>query len=257
MLNCHDFQFSNQHSLKRMELASSILGKRILKLIIGLALYLLGAKRSAVAKSLEIPEDTLKSFFQRIFKIGVRALEDRRRKIQIPASSLKTIQTDKAGVRIDNNEVLLNLGSGSKLLRIPIQNKLQIKVILLTCLDNNLLKSAQISELIGYSARHTLKLSGDLKKGDVYSLVDKRQGQKQDYLVTPEVKAELIQQFVVDVLSKGSTTGKQISETLNERCEINISDRTVRHHISKLGLTRIERSLPKLLADFKKNSYHY
>lgn len=258
MLNCHDLQFSSWHSQKRIERASSILGMRILKLIIALALYLLGAQRSAIAKSLEVPDDTLKSFFQRVFSIGVSAFEDRRRKFTptLPPSPLKTVQPDKASVIIDNSEVVLDFGSGAQLLRIPIQNKLQIKTILLTFLDNNLLKNTQVAESIGYSNRHILKLSGDLKNGDVYSLLDKRQGQKQDYLVTPEVKAELIQQFVVDILTKGYSTGKQISEALNERCEINISDRTARDHIFKLGLPQIIKSLPKLLEDFKKNSYH-
>ncbi len=250
MLNFHDLQFSNRHSQKRMERAGSILGMRILKLIIGLTLYLLGAKRSAIAKSLEVPEDTLKSFFQQVFKIGVSAFEDRRRKSQTPSSPLKTVQP--ASVKIDNSELVLDFGSGVQLLRIPIQNKLQIKTVLLTCFDNNLLKITQVAEIIKYSARHTLRISGDLKKGDVYFLLDKRQGQKQDYLVTPEVKAELIQQFVVEILSKGLPAGKQISEALNDRCEINISDRTARHHISKLGLSRIKRTLPKLLADLKK-----
>ncbi len=256
MLNCHDLQFSSQHSQKRIKRASLILGMRVLKLIIGLVLYLLGAKRSAIAKSLEVPEDTLKSFFKRVFKIGVNAFEDRRRKSPPPPSTLKTDRSSIASVKIDNNEVVINFGSGTQILIIPIENKLQIKTILLTCLGNNVLKNSQVAEIIGYSVRHTLKLSGGLKKGDAYSLFDKRQGQKQDYLVSPEVKAELIQQFIVEILSKGSPTGKKISEALNERCEINISDRTARHHISKLGLSRIKESLPKLLVDLKKNSHH-
>lgn len=257
MINCHELQFSSQHSQKRLERASSILGMQIIKLIIGFALYLLGAKRSAIAKSLEIPEDTLKSLFQRVFKFGISAFKDRRSKSSTPSPLLKTVQQKKACVKIDNNEVILDFGSGVQLLKIPIQNKLQIKAVLLSCLDNNLLQNTYVAEIIGYTARHTLKLSNDLKNGDVYSLLDKRQGQKQDYLVTPEVKAELIQQFVVDILSKGYSSGKQITEALKERCEIIISDRTARHHISKLGLPQIKNSLPELLAVVKKNSSHY
>lgn len=252
MLNCHDLHFSYRHSQKRIERAGSILGMRTLKLVIGLAMYLLGAKRSAIAKSLELPEDTLKSFFQRVFKIGVNALVDRRRKFSPPPSPLKKVRPDMASVKFDNGDLVLDFGSGVQTLRIPVQNKIQIKIVLLTCLGNNLLKNSQVSESLGYSARHTLKLCGDLKKGDAYSLLDKRRGQKRDYLVTPEIKAELIQQFVVEILSKGMPTGKQLSQVLNERCEINMSDRTARHHISKLGLSRIKRSLPELLADFKK-----
>ncbi len=256
MINCHDLQFSSRHSQKRINRASSILGMRILTLIIGLALYLLGAKRSAIAVSLDVPGDTLKSFFQRFFKNGANAFEDRRCKSLPSSSPLKTVKSNKASVKIDDNEVVIAFNSESQHLRIPIQNKLQIKIVLLTFLENKLLKNTQITKIMGYSTRHTLKLSGDLIKGDVYSLLDKRKGQKQDYLVTPEVKSELIQQFVVDVLSKGIPTGRQISENLNERCKIDISDRTVRYHISKLGLSRIKKSLPKLLADLKKNSYH-
>ncbi|MCP4703550.1 MAG: hypothetical protein GY865_02990 [candidate division Zixibacteria bacterium] len=255
MLNCHELQFSSRHSQNRMERARSILGIRLLNLIIGLALYLLGAKRSVIAMSLEVPDDTLKSFFKRVFKIGFSAFEDRRRKSPPPPASLKTIQSGAASVKIDDNEVAISFGSSCQPLKIPIQNKLQIKTILLTCLDNKLLKNAQTADIIGYSSRHTLKLSGDLKIGDVYSLLDKRQGQRQDYLVTPEVKAELIQQFVVALLSKEPPTGKQIAEALKERCEINMADRTVRYHISKLGLSRIKKSLPKILAELKKNSY--
>ncbi len=70
MINCHNLQFSSQHSQKRMERAKSILEMRTLALVIGLALYLLGAKRNAIAMALDIPGDTLKSFFQRFFKDG-------------------------------------------------------------------------------------------------------------------------------------------------------------------------------------------
>ncbi len=258
MINCHDLQFSSQHSKKRMEYAKSILGVRTLKLIIGLALYFLGAKRSAIAIKLDVPVDTLKSFFKRFYKIGLSALEDQRHKSPPQFSSpLKMHGPDKADVKIDNNEVVINFSSSSQPLKINNQNKLQIKTVLLTCLDNNLLKNSQIGKILGYSARHTLKLSADLKKGDVYSLIDKRQGQKQDYLVTPEVKAELIQQFVVDLLSKEEPTGKQIADALKKRCEINMSDRTARYHISKLGLPRIKKSLPKILSELKKNSHCY
>ncbi len=239
-----------------MERARTILGIRLLNLIIGLALYLLGAKRSAIALSLEVPEDTLKSFFKRVFKIGFSAFEDRRRKSQPLPASLKTIRPGAASVKIEDNEVVVAFGSSCQPLKIPIQNKLQIKTILLTCLDNKLLKNAQTADIIGYSSRHTLKLSGDLKIGDVYSLLDKRQGQKQDYLVTPEMKAELIQQFVIDLLTNEPPTGKQISEALKERCEINMSERTARYHISKLGLFLIKKSLPKILTELKKNSHH-
>lgn len=86
------------------------------------------------------------------------------------------------------------------------------------------------------------------------SLVDQRQGQKEDFVVTSSVKAELIQQFAVDVITCGRTSSTAISEKLKERCGIVVPDRTVRHHLSRLGLGSIKRSLPQLVAAVKKTS---
>jgi repressor of nif and glnA expression len=84
--------------------------------------------------------------------------------------------------------------------------------------------------------------------------MDQRKGQKEDFIVTSSVKAEMIQQFAVDVITSGRTSSIAISEKLKERCGINVPDRTVRHHMSRLGLRSIKRSLPQLVAAVKKTS---
>ncbi|OQY11102.1 MAG: hypothetical protein B6I30_07510 [Desulfobacteraceae bacterium 4572_187] len=78
--------------------------------------------------------------------------------------------------------------------------------------------------------------------------------QKQDYRVTAEVKAELIQQFAVDVITSGRTSSKTISAVLKKRCDIDLPDRTIRHHVARMGLGKIKRSLPKLVDAVKKTS---
>ena len=78
--------------------------------------------------------------------------------------------------------------------------------------------------------------------------------QKEDFVVTPSVKAELIQQFAVDVITSGRTSSAAISEKLKERCSIAVPDRTVRHHLSRMGLGSIKHSLPQLVAAVKKTS---
>jgi hypothetical protein len=85
-------------------------------------------------------------------------------------------------------------------------------------------------------------------------VLDRRQGQQQDFVVTPSVKAELIQQFAVDILTSGRSSSTAISEQLKARCNIAIPDRTVRHHLARMGLGRIKRSLPQLVAAVKKTS---
>ena len=88
----------------------------------------------------------------------------------------------------------------------------------------------------------------------VESLVDKRQGQKQDYLVGPEQKAEIIQQLAARAITGQSTSSDVLAEVVNERTRAGVSARTVRWHIQKLGLTNIKRSLPQLVETLKKTS---
>jgi hypothetical protein len=92
-----------------------------------------------------------------------------------------------------------------------------------------------------------------LSADDITALIDKRKGQQQEYRFSPEVKAELIQQFVLDIVSSGKSSGKLLADHLQKRCELILSERSIRDHISKLGLSRIKKSLPDLLSALKKN----
>jgi hypothetical protein len=68
------------------------------------------------------------------------------------------------------------------------------------------------------------------------------------------VKGELVQQFAVDIITSGKTSGEKISNELKERCNILLPARTVRHHLAQMGLGKIKRSLPQLLVALKKTS---
>ena len=57
---------------------------------------------------------------------------------------------------------------------------------------------------------------------------------------------------VLDVVQRGKTSGKQMAEHLAERCQLELSERTVRDHVRKLGLSQIAESLPELLTGLKK-----
>jgi hypothetical protein len=49
-----------------------------------------------------------------------------------------------------------------------------------------------------------------------------------------------------------STSSNAIASKLKERCSIELSDRSIRVHIAKLGLNNIRKSLPELLNTLKK-----
>ena len=97
-------------------------------------------------------------------------------------------------------------------------------------------------------------LARRLSEESALSLVDRRQGQKQKYPVPAPVKAELVQQFALDIITSGQTSGSKISTELKDRCNISVPARTVRHHLAQMGLREIKQSLPQLLTALKKTS---
>ena len=118
--------------------------------------------------------------------------------------------------------------------------------------NNGLLKNKQVAEILNITPTYTAILARRLNEKGASALLDQRQGQKQDFRVSQEVKAEVVQQFALDVITSGKTSGRAISAELKERCDISIPDRTVRHHMARMGLGKIKKSLPQLVSAVKK-----
>ena len=226
--------FSKAHSDKRVEGASKTLGEGVVRRVLAFALFLMGARREDIARHLSIPLGTLFSLLTRITKHGLPAVEDRRQR-HSDFLAVPKLQRPALKVTSRKSGIVLDFGGEGRAVSIPVSNVLQTKVFLLTLLQNGLLGRAQAAGLLGYSSTHTARMARQLTQGDVEALLDKRRGQTQDYLVTPEVKAELVQQFTVDVIAGGKTSGEAISAELQDRCDIAIPPRTVRHHLARMG----------------------
>jgi hypothetical protein len=242
---------SSSHN--RMEQAKMTLGSTAVTRVISLALYLLGANLKELAAFVETPLDTIKTLAKRTLRDGLSALEDRRRKTsdfrpinetQRPLSWTLLFEKDAFVVVLDSEKRI-------ELLR---RNPAQSRTVLLTLLDANLLDIEDVSRAIGLSPERTRKLRTALVKEDVKALLDRRKGQQRDFLFTSEVKSELVQQFVINALGGWPTSGRAISEDLRQRCDIQVSERSVRQHLNKLGLSKIADSLPELLESQKKTS---
>jgi hypothetical protein len=244
-------EFSRAHSQSRIEKASGTLGEAVVKRILACALFLLGARRQDISQHLAIPLGTLFSLLTRIGRAGLPALEDRRRKDSglLPPPTPQELSFE---VSSEPCELVLKIGDGALQLRIPHQNPLQAKTVLLTLLQNGWLPCSQVARHLQYSSTHTARISRQLAQDDVGALLDKRTGQQQDYRVTSEIKAELIQQFVLDLMTAGRTSGNTLAEGLKERCGLSVPARTVRHHLAEMGLSKIKHSLPELVAAVKK-----
>lgn len=251
MLNCPvGLAFSEALSDKRLKKARASLGTNVIGRIIGYTFFLLGAKREDIAQYLHMPLGTLFSFLTRVDHYGILAFEDRRKSLSLEA--VKTETALKVTLDVTEESFIIQLGRNEETIRIPRENMLQCKVILLSFLNSGLLSAKEISEVLGFSERHTRDLKNRLYDQDAYCLIDKRKGQLQDYRFTPDVKAELIQQVAANAVTNKPTSSRVISEQLNKRCGLNLTDRSVRLHMKNLGLPKISKSLPTLIEDLKK-----
>ena len=253
LINCQNLSFSPQLSKNRIGQAKTTLGAGVVQRILCFALYLLGANRSAIAQLLSIPMETAKSVIKAVTRDGLGAFEDRRRRV---SSFLPKAQRKPAPITLKKEESHIVVDFGDGYLKLFQEDSLQLKIVLLTMLNNDLLRKRDVAEALELTRTHTTTLARRLSEEGAQSLVDRRQGQKQEYRVSAPVKAELVQQFAVDIITSGQTSGSKISTELKERCNISVPPRTVRHHLAQMGLKEIKQSLPRLLAGTKKNSKH-
>jgi len=249
-MNFNALKFQQKLSDNRLEQAKNLFGDKIVLKILAFALFLLGATRSSIASFLNMPSGSIRSLIRSLNYMGLAALEDQRSS----RSSFKASLPPDITPYIEISEPFLdiNLGIGNRRIRIPQDNLKQKRVVLLTLLNSDLLTRSQVADVLNLSTDRTGKLAVRLDKQDVSAILDQRQGQQKDYLFTPEIKAELIQQFIIDIFTQGSTSGEQLSKGLQKRCNLKLAPRSILYHISRLGLSGIKTSLPAHLDRLKK-----
>lgn len=271
-----DLSFSKSHSDKRIQEASKYIGLKTVNRIIGLALFFLGGNREHISNILQIPVGTFFSLLTRFHKHGIDALVDKREKKKsnkastgtwkeiISKTEIETAQTLRTingssgtvpclEIVCGTQRIALEISTENNCIIVKPSNTLQFKTLILSLMNSGFLTAKAASESLGLSQRHVRTLSDKLENNDVDALTDKRTGQKKDYVFTEEIKAELIQQYVFNVVTGGSTSSNKITSQLNKSCNSSISERSVRQHEAKLGLNKIKYSLPKLLKGLKKN----
>jgi len=250
-INPIDLPLSEDKSKRRIDIAVQTLGAGVMRNLLGFALFLLGADRKMIATQLGMPQGTLLSLLTKIGRNGLPALEDRRQKKSEFLAHGKP-QIHDATVELNTDELIVNMGHDDIIIRIPAQNSLQIKVFLLTLQNNGLLKSSTVASIINYTTIHCNKLSRQLMTNDIQSLIDKRVGHKDDYRVGPEEKAEIVQQFTARIISGHKASSGVLAKVVEEETGTAMSSRTIRHHINKMGLKNIKKTLPELMNTLKK-----
>lgn len=254
MISCQNLKFSDFYSSRRISAANKIIGEKTVKNIIGYALYLLGVSRKSVSESLSISYDTFKSHTERIDTEGLSALVDRRIKpVSLPETKRQFAEdVQKVRAYFQDDYLFVTLESGSLLLKIPLRNSIQVKTILLTLYENELIGKQSAAQLLDYSPVHIQRLSQKLQNNDIGLFIDKRHGQQKDYKCNQEIKAELFQHYIANLVTGQNVSSERLSENLSERCNIVLPSRTIRFHIKKSGLSKIKKTLPALIESLKK-----
>jgi len=254
-MDCQDIVFSQNQSQKRIEKALRIFPSQVLKKILFFALYLLGARLNAIASLVEMPEESGKTTISRVMRDGMPAFRDRRQSAKAYEPQLPAPQEPQASVLIEGDCCAITFGNMNHRLEIPQSHRVHLRSVLLSLLQANLLSIHTVSSALGITVVHCRELSAKLVSNGVTEvLVDKRKGQKQDFRVDLSVKAELIQHFAARAVTGHSTSSQALTEIINDSQKTTISPRTIRWHMSKLGLMKIKKTLPKLVETLNKNS---
>lgn len=253
-MDCRAINFFPQKSKQRVEKAREVFDSKVLDRILAFSLYMFGAKRGQVAQLMGMPEESLKTTTRVVLRDGFRAFVDRRR-----ADLPSTPKTSRAGsqifVRQEGEWIIVDFASNFGSLKILAAHKIQVRTVLLSLLNSGLLAVQETASVLGISAAHCRELANKLGCVDVWeSLIDKRQGQTQDYRVGPTQKAEIIRQFAARSISGLSTVSEVLTAMVNEQTQVDLSPRTVRLHVKNLGLKSIQKTLPELVSELKKKA---
>ena len=256
IMDCQDIVFSPQQSEKRINRALKVIPSQVLKKILSFSFYLLGARHKAISSLLEIPEDSIKTTISRVMKDGVSAFCDRRQSDKANKLPLSPApQQSQVSVRMEEDYCAIIFGGMEHQLIIPRNHRVHLRSVLLSLLQANLITANTASSALALTAAHCRDLSTRLMHDGVTEvLIDQRKGQKQDIHVDLSVKADLIQYFAARAVTGHSTSSQTLTEIINDIKKTNISPRTIRWHMNKLGLMTIKNSLPELVKILKKKS---
>ena len=257
-MNCQDLVFSPKQSQKRIDRALKILPAEVLKRTLCFSLFLLGAKRKAIASLMEMPEETVKTGISKVMKEGFSAFRDRRQaenKCDLQASNPR--EESKITVLVEEKFCTIVFGGMGQILKILRNHKVHLRTVLLSLLNSGLLSMQSVAFALGLTQAHCRELSENLIADGVKNvLIDKRKGQMRDFRFGPSAKAELIQNFAARTVAGHRVSSQILAEIINESLQVTytISPRTVRWHINKLGLMGIKKTLPELMNSLKKKS---
>ncbi len=253
IINCEKLSYSEKLSSQRIAKAEVFMGNKVVTKIVAFALFLLGANKTTIASTINMPIGSLKSLILSINKRGLAGIEDQRRKTST-FKPIKYVSKITTTLMPENSGLSIKFEPGDLTLHIPDSNPAQKKIVLLSLLNSKFINKKEVGDALNLSVDRIGKLARKLQTEDVKGVLDNRQGQKQDYIFKPEIKGELIHQFILELLNNNPTSAQQIANNLKERCNFSLSPRSILNHMNNLGLSHIKTSLRSNLTGIKKKS---
>lgn len=231
---------------KRLETAETVLGRDVLTRLLIYALYLLGFKREALADMFGYQLAGVKSIIDRVGAYGLEGLFDRRRTFREPEALKPEVSVKEGAIMIYTPEpVEMTLGADDLLAR---------KVVASALADSGIITVAQGAALLGYTPQAFSRLLKRYREEGSADLIDKRKGQQHDYKVDLSVKSEILYHFLKLACQNEPFSSKEIHQAVSAAFpEKEISERTIRHHLSRLGFGEVQRRLKEELFRGKKN----
>lgn len=229
-----------------MNRAVSVLGKTVIERILAFSWYLQGAEAREIAQALDMPVDTLNGFFKRILRDGLPALEDRRLSQSTFLPPAPAVQ-EQGSAQIDVQAEQIVVSVGSMQLRLNRSDPLLCRTMLFALLENGWVGPEAVANALGLSRERIRKLGAQVCREGSEALIDRRQGQTQDYAMPPEVKAELIRHYVEKIETGQAPTASTLKAAIEAEGKKCPSPQTLRVHVNKLGLTHIRADESKSL----------
>lgn len=237
---------SAANAQKRLSSASAVLGKDVLVRLLVYALYLLGFKRETLADMFGYQLAGVKSIIERANNYGLEGLIDQRR-------SINGLEKEKPEVVLTEKEAAVNL-TGPVTIEIDKSDHLSRKILAVCLVASGAITTAQGAQILDYTPQAFSRLLKRYREKGSSELLDKRRGQQHDYKVDMEVKSEILYQFLKLSSQNASFSSKDIHRAVSEAFpDRQISERTVRYHLTLLGFSQVRRRLKEELFSGKKN----
>jgi len=223
---------------RRLEKAAKVLGKDVLHRLIIFVLYVLGFNRELIAKLFGYQVSGIKTLVDRVLSNGLAGFYDHRK--------TKITREEKPNIIIADTENSKQISIFEAVISIPKDDLLAKKIISVTLAEAGLISNHEGAEILDYTPQAFGRLRKRYRLKGSTGLIDQRQGQKSDYKVTPEVKAEMIYQICTKVMKEVPFSSEDIWAAINEYFpERKISPRTVRYHLTQWGFPKIKKKLVK------------